>query len=922
VVVAAGNELVGREAELAALRQFVDALAEGPRGAIIRGEAGIGKTVLWRAAVEAGEQGGADVLATRCAEAEMPLALGGVGDLIETALAEVADQLAEPQRRLLAVVVGLEAPPDEAPDHLAVPRAFLAYLRALSARSPVLLAIDDAHWLDPASQRILAFVARRVGDAPVGILATVRGNVADPFDLRQAFDQRFTEIRVGALSIGALHHLIRTRLGLRIPRPTVARVHEASGGNPMFALEFARVAAAAVGPLPMPSSLEQLVRERVTGLPGEIVALLATVAAVERPTATLLEAVVDDARAVLDAASTAGVVTASPAGVVRVAHPLLAAAAYGVLAPAARRELHARLAAASKDPEEQARHVALSTFDPDGAAAALLDEAAARTRSHGAPDAAAALAEQAIRLTPPADVVGHEERTLALATYLTDAGQMADADAVLIELLAGPISGSRRARALGLAILVESDVEKAERLAAEALEHARDDPRLRAVMLLWFGSFPLLRGELAEAEAINREALAIAENLDDPVLLSSALMCVANIRLFLGRPEPSLLERAVAIAGDRPPIKGFATPRLTLAQHRLWGGDLAGARELLAVEVVAIRSWGYEDITQRVVLCLVDLEWRAGNWELAERHLDELSMLVFDGDNRWGEALVLPQQALLAASRGRVDEARRLGETTVARGQEIRFPSLVVLGRWVLGFLALALNEPAEAWEDLRSAAEAVQRLGRGDPGQAPVLPDAIEAAVGVDQVQEAESLLATLEAQARVREHRWAIAAVSRCRALLLLARGQSDAALMHAEDAASGFEAAGFPLDRGRAHLVAGESLRRLGERRRAAEKLEAARQIFAELGAPLWVARAEKELRRASPRPRRNRELTSAERRVAALVAAGRTNREVAAQLFTTVGTVEVHLTRIYRKLAVRSRTELALRVAEGTLDLADE
>jgi DNA-binding NarL/FixJ family response regulator len=133
---------------------------------------------------------------------------------------------------------------------------------------------------------------------------------------------------------------------------------------------------------------------------------------------------------------------------------------------------------------------------------------------------------------------------------------------------------------------------------------------------------------------------------------------------------------------------------------------------------------------------------------------------------------------------------------------------------------------------------------------------------------------------------------------------------------------EVVGIPLDRGRALLAAGEALRRLGQRRRAADKLDAAKQVFAELGAPLWVARAEKELRRARPRLRRDRELTSAERGVAALVAAGRTNREVAAQLFTTVGTVEVHLTRIYRKLDVRSRTELARRVAEGTLDLADE
>jgi DNA-binding NarL/FixJ family response regulator len=169
---------------------------------------------------------------------------------------------------------------------------------------------------------------------------------------------------------------------------------------------------------------------------------------------------------------------------------------------------------------------------------------------------------------------------------------------------------------------------------------------------------------------------------------------------------------------------------------------------------------------------------------------------------------------------------------------------------------------------------------------------------------------------------HIWAVPAALRCRALILLAQGDAEGADAAADEAARGFESAGFPLDRGRALLVAGEALRRAGERRRAAEKLDAAKAIFTELGATLWVARAEAELRRARPRPRRDRELTSAERRVATLVAEGKTNREVASQLFTTVATVEAHLTRIYRKLGVRSRTELARRVAEDTLSLADE
>ena len=291
------------------MTRFIDELPGGSGGALIRGEAGIGKTVLWRAGVELARQAGWRVLVTRCVEAEMPLALGGFGDLFDGLLPEIAEELAEPQRRALAVAAGLEAATAGAPDRVALPRAFLAALRALAARTPVLLAIDDVQWLDPTSQRILAFAAGRLGDAPVGILATQRGDDDDPLRLRHAFEERLTTIRVGPLSVGALHHLIRSRLGLRIPRPMLARVHEASGGNPMFALEFAQVAASAGAPLPVPSSLEELVRERVAGLPPELLPLLAAVAAVERPTPSLLGAVIDDASELLDAASAAGAVT-------------------------------------------------------------------------------------------------------------------------------------------------------------------------------------------------------------------------------------------------------------------------------------------------------------------------------------------------------------------------------------------------------------------------------------------------------------------------------------------------------------------------------------------------------------------------------------------------------------------------------------
>jgi DNA-binding CsgD family transcriptional regulator len=275
--------------------------------------------------------------------------------------------------------------------------------------------------------------------------------------------------------------------------------------------------------------------------------------------------------------------------------------------------------------------------------------------------------------------------------------------------------------------------------------------------------------------------------------------------------------------------------------------------------------------------------------------------------------------ALIATLRGRVVDARRLASEGMRHGESLHLPSLVASNRAVLGFLELSLGEPVDAWRTLSEPPAALERRfpthGVPEP-----MPNGVEALVRLGRLDDAEALLARFDA--RWPDHGWAMPARLRCRALLLLARRDFEAALAAAEEAVAASEVVGFPLERGRALLAAGEALRRLGQRRRAAEKLDAAKQVFVELGAPLWVARAEKELRRARPRPRRDRELTSAERGVAALVAAGRTNREVAAELFVTVGTVEVHLTRIYRKLGLRSRTELARQVAEGTLDIADQ
>jgi predicted ATPase len=236
-------ELVGRDGERAKLVDFVGRLSEGPSALLIRGEPGIGKTILWREGIADAQREGVRVLVSRCAEAEMPIPLGAVSDLLDPVFDDVADELAEAQRYALSTALGIESDPRGRPDRLALMRAVVSALRAFASDAPFLLAIDDVQWLDPASARVLSFAVRRVDEEPIGILATLRGGAdePDPLALADALGPgAFAELTVGSLGLQSLQQLLRQRFDVRLPRSKVAALHAASGGNPMFALEFAR----------------------------------------------------------------------------------------------------------------------------------------------------------------------------------------------------------------------------------------------------------------------------------------------------------------------------------------------------------------------------------------------------------------------------------------------------------------------------------------------------------------------------------------------------------------------------------------------------------------------------------------------------------------------------------------------------------
>ncbi len=304
-----------------------------------------------------------------------------------------------------------------------------------SPKPRLCLAVDDLQWLDAASTAALGFAFSRLGEGPLAVLLTVRGD--PPEWLRRSLTQRLTTFEVVGVSVGALRELLDRRLEVTFPRPTLLKLWETSAGNPFFALELAealkrRGGAPAPGdPLPLPSTLDELLRERLANLDRSALDVARVVAAVAEPTTALVENVLPEA-------AEKGIEEALEAGILeldedqlRFTHPLLATAVTARQTVTRRRSLHARLAKLVSSTEERSRHLALSTVEPAREIAATLEAAAQSAHARGAPVAAAELAEQALRLTPPADTEDARRRLFLAADRYFDAGDRARSTGLL-----------------------------------------------------------------------------------------------------------------------------------------------------------------------------------------------------------------------------------------------------------------------------------------------------------------------------------------------------------------------------------------------------------------------------------------------------------------------------------------------------------
>ncbi len=922
-IVVMTREILGRDEELGFLNAFLDGTDRGVRGLVLEGEAGVGKSTLWTAGLESAEQRGFQVLSSRPAEAERGLPHVVLADLLEDVVEKVLPTLSAPRRLALERALLMDSAPEYELDPRALAVAVRASFQVLAEERPLVVAVDDTQWVDSSSARALAFGLRRLRSEHILLLLARRlDERGEGPAVAEAFEPDAVErLRVGPLSIGAIHTILQRRLGRPFARPTLRRLHEISGGNPFYALELGRGLDAAgstvdsLEPFPVPETLERLVGARLAGLGGAAREALLLTAAHGRPSPALLGAAGISPNA-LEPAFAAQVVELST-DEVRFTHPLLASVLYQESSEEERRGAHGRLAAVVDDPVERARHLALASDAPDEQVAAALESAATLVRARGTISAAAELCEYALRLTPLDALEDRHRRTLAAARAHIEAAGMERARALLLDLLPQVDAGSR-AEALVLLSEIAAggvDVARAIELRREALEAAAELPTLRAEIHLWLGQ--VVSGTEGERSAAEHAvaALKLAEELDDHGLRARVLATLAHNAFRAGDPDALLLvERAErALATVDPQQRAQAT--LWFVGPLIYTYRLERARALLeGVE----RDWSDRDelIMEHALFMRGHLELRAGRFALADDYAERARVIIreYAVDEADEQPLNIALVAQIAAHRGNLERARTLTERNlpVTENSPIMHSTDVAL----LGLVELWGGRPHEAAAHFAAAQDERRRNGDKEPASFWWRAGHAEALLALGRVDDAGALVDSWEVEASRCGRDGVQAEVRRCRGLVAAARGDTDAAAAELAGAVAEHEAIGDMFGRARALLALGGVRRGVRQRRAARETIEAALEGFEACGAAAWAEKARSELGTIGGRARIEG-LTPAEGRIAALVAEGRSNREVAAALFLTEHTVATALTRVYRKLGVRSRTELA-RLAAQTQD----
>jgi len=909
--------------------RLLQAAGEGHSGVLVlRGEAGVGKSALlaWAAERAADVAGGMTVLRAGGVESEVQLPFAALHQLLRPLLDRLG-RLPAVQAAALRTAFGLAGPHGgrdpsaeraggRLGDRFLLSVGVLSLLADAAEQRPLVCLVDDAHWLDRASADALVFAARRLGAEGIGLVFAARD--AEP----RGFDAPgLRELRLGGLDSAAAARLLADAARAAPAAGVADQLLVAAGGNPLALLELPAALSAAQlagrsplpDPLPVGAGVQRAFAERAGRLPAAARTMLLLAAADDTgEAATVWRAAGGlglDAGA-LGPAEAARLVRVRGARV-EFRHPLVRSAVYRAATFAERRAVHLALAGALEgagQADRRAWHRAAAAAGPDEAAAAELERSAGRARARGGHAAAAAALERAAELT--SEETARVRRLVAGA----EAAWLAGRPAWALELAgrAGRLDPPPRLRAglqqlrARIELWCGSPVEAHRLLAGAAAAIADADPGQAAMLLSEATQAAWVAGDMATTSQTGQQINALAVPDDSPArMVGRVLPGLAD--LLAGDTAHAAQLRRDILASART----AATPlQLAFAgSSALFIGDDAAADGLLGRAVAAIRAAGAISILAWLLAQAASLQAWTSRWPAAVATASEGLRLAAETGQDNAAAHQHGVLAWVAAAQGREQACRAHADAALEQAARQALAVPAGIATWALGLAELGAGRPSAALDRLG-------RLTAAGPGLGHPLvatfaaADLVEAAVRAGRPAAAPAALAGLEGWAHAAAPAWGLALVARCRGLL----SDADAAAGHFTRALELHAAASRPFDRARTELACGQALRRARRPSQARGHLRAALDGFEQLGAAGWAGRARDELRASGETARRRNpamltQLTPQELQIAQLAAAGATNREIAGQLFVSPRTVEYHLYKVFPKLGIASRAELA-------------
>ncbi len=902
--------LVGRESECVRIDEVLER-ARGGRSAalVLRGDAGIGKTALLEYAVERAQD--MKVVSALGVESETELDFSALLEVCRPMLDHI-DEVPAGQAEALRAALGLAA--TGAADRFMIGAATLSLLAAAGEAHPVLVVIDDAHWLDRPSADALRFASRRLEADPVCVLFATREGDEPTFEAPGIDSLRVAGIdRTSASSL-----LARDGVG-----PDVAdRLWQATGGNPLALLELPSVLSARQlagrepleDPLPAGASVERAFAGRARALPRDAQrALLVAAVSTTDDMATVSEAAAElcaDASA-LEAAEDAGLVHVR-GGRIRFRHPLVRSAVYHTAAPSDRRAAHRALTTTLRlQPEQRAWHLAAATLGPDEEAASALAAAAEHALLRSGYASAAAALERAAHLTPEGDE--RRRRLVRAADAYWLAGRSESSRVLLEAALEGCPDPELRADALHLLGKIEyydGPPMAGHRRLVDAARHVEELDPAKAVAILADAVEACIYA--AEPDAGGEAALRARELApqDGSYADFMAEVNLAELLFFAGHADIGgpMFERALAILHasealqSEPRVVSRAAIALCWLERGVEAHEHAARAAALARRQGAIGALPY---------ALIVVAWtcrRVGLWQEGLAAGSEGVALAREMEQTTMMVDCLAELSIIEAQRGDETECRSHCDEVEAITGRLGLGNRALFNACVIGILELSLGNLEAAAASLERSAGWAEEVGVHAVEAVPI-PDLVETYVRLGRIDDARAALARLRAGG---SPRFAAVLAARCAGLV------DDDFEGHFRRSLELHPENDDVFGRARTQLCFGERLRRAGRRVEAREQLRAALATFERLGATPWEDRARTELRASGERLRRREldeaeELTPQELQIAIHVAEGKSNKDVGAALFISHKTVEFHLGRIYRKLSIHSRGELIRRFA---------